>query len=79
MERHRASTRKYPDVEVGDYVRVFRKKDKLDKEHIGTWGDRRYKVDHITETFGQQYYFLDGYTQNGRAVGLLRHDILLTV
>ena len=51
MERHRASTRKYPDVEVGDYVRVHRNKDKLGKEHIFTWGDKKYKVDHITETF----------------------------
>lgn len=79
MERKRASTRKYPDIEVGDFVRVHKNKDKLDKEHISTWGDRKYKVDRITETFGQNYYFLDGYTQNGKVVSLLRHDILLTI
>ena len=79
MEKHRANTRKYPDIEVGDYVRVHKNKDKLDKEHISTWGDRRYKVENITETFGQKYYFLEGYTQNNRKQGLLRHDILLTV
>ena len=78
MEKHRKTTRKYPDVEVGDYVRVHKNKDKLDKEHISTWGDKRYKVNSITETFGQNYYHLDGYKQNGRSVGLLRHDILLT-
>ena len=79
MEKHRANTRKYPDVEVGDDVRVHKNKDKLDKEHISTWGDRKYKVESITEAFGQNYYFLEGYTQNNRKQGLLRHDILLTV
>ena len=59
MERKRADTRKYPDIEVGDFVRVHKNKDKLDKEHISTWGDKKYKVDRITETFGQNYYFLD--------------------
>ena len=79
MEKQRSNTRKYPDVEVGDYVRVHKSKDKLDKEHISTWSDKKYKVDKITETFGQQYYYLDGYKQNGRETGLLRHDLLLTV
>jgi hypothetical protein len=79
MEKHRKNNRKYPDIEIGDYVRVHRNKDKLDKEHISTWGDKRYKVDNIVEVFGQNYYYLDGYTQNGRKVGLLRHDIFLTV
>jgi len=79
MEKQRSNTRKYPDVEVGDYCRVHKNKDKLDKEHISTWGDRKYKVESITETFGQKYYFLEGYTQNNRKQGLLRHDILLTV
>jgi hypothetical protein len=78
LELSRKHTRKYPEVKVGDMVRVYRKKDKLDKEHISTWGDKRYKVNSITETFGQNYYHLDGYKQNGRNVGLLRHDILLT-
>ena len=60
-------------------MRVHKSKDKLDKEHISTWSDKKCKVNNITETFGQQYYYLDGYKQNGRETGLLRHDILLTV
>ena len=79
MEKQRSNTRKYPDVEVGDYCRVHKNKSVLDKEHISTWSDRKYKVERITETFGQQYYYIDGYKQNGRETGLLRHDILLTV
>ena len=79
MEKNRKTTRKYPDIEVGDYVRVHKNKDKLDKEHISNWGDKKYKVEKITEKFGQKYYVLEGYTQNNRKQGLLRHDILLTV
>mgnify|MGYP003349744970 CR=1 FL=1 len=75
-EKHK--TRVYPEIEVGDYVRIHRNKDKLDKEHVSTWSDKRYKVNRITESFGQKLYFLEGYTQNNREAGLLRHDILLT-
>ena len=79
MEKHKVNTRKYPDIEVGDYVRVHKNKHVHDKEHISTWGDRKYKVENITETFGQKYYYLSGYKQNGRDTGLLRHDVFLTV
>ena len=79
MEIHKTRTRIYPKIDIDDYVRILKKKDKLDKEHISTWGDRKYKVIDIKESFGQNYYYLDGYKQNGRDVGLLRHEILLTV
>jgi hypothetical protein len=78
MENHRVSKRKYPEIELGDFVRVHKNKDKLDKEHISTWSDKKYRVNNIVEVFGQQYYYLDGYTQNGKRTGLLRHDVLLT-
>jgi hypothetical protein len=79
LQLNSTKLRKYPNVSVGDTIRLYKNKDKLDKEHISTWGDRKYKVESITETFGQKYYFLEGYTQNNRKQGLLRHDILLTV
>lgn len=79
MELKRKKTRVYPDIEEGDYVRIHRNKDKLDKEHVSTWSDKRYKVDRIDESTSQKMYFLEGYTQNSRKTGLLRHDILLTV
>ena len=44
-------------------MRVQKNKEKLDKEHISTLGDRIYKVESITETFGQKHYFLEGYTK----------------
>jgi hypothetical protein len=44
MEQKKNKTRVYPDIEVGDYVRVHKNKDKLDKENVSTWSDKRYKV-----------------------------------
>ena len=78
IEMKKNKTRVYPDIEIGDYVRIHKSKDKLDKEHISTWSDKRYKVIEITEKFNQKLYFLEGYTQNNRKTGLLRHDIILT-
>lgn len=77
LEVHKINKRKYPDINIGDNVKVYKKKDKLDKEHISTWSSNKYKVENITENFGQKYYHLEGYTQNGRKVSLLRHEILL--
>ena len=77
LEMHRISKRKYPDIHVGDYVKVYKKKDKLDKEHRSVWGERRYKVEDIRESFGQHIYYLEGYTQNSKRVPLLRNEILL--
>ena len=79
MEMNKNKTRVYPDIEEGDYVRIHKNKDKLDKEHISTWSDKKYKVIKINSAFNQKQYFLEGYTQNGRVTGVLRHDILLTV
>jgi len=78
MEMKKKKSRMYPDIEVGDYVRIHKNKDKLDKENVSTWSDKRYKVNNIEESHNQKLYYLDGYTQNGRIIGLLRHDIFLT-
>ena len=64
-------------MDIGSDVKVYKKKDKLDKEHIPSWQGKIYKIKEITEKFGQRYYYLEGYTQNGRVAPLLRHEILL--
>ena len=78
MELKKKTTRLYPEVHIGDQVKIHKNKDKLDKENVSTWSDKKYEVNNIEESMGQKLYFLDGYKQNGRTVGLLRHDILLT-
>ena len=76
LELHRVHKRRYPDVNIDDNVKVYKKKDKLDKEHIPVWQGKIYKVEKIDKKFGQKYYYLEGYTQNGRIAPLLRHEIL---
>ena len=52
-------SRKYPDIVVGDEVKYFQKKDKLDKERVSTWSTKTSVVTDITESHGQKYYVLD--------------------
>ena len=54
LEMHRHSTRKYPTIEVGDYVRTFQKQQtQKKKEHLTNWSKDKYKVESISTTFGQ--------------------------
>ena len=62
-------TRKYPDLEKGDKVKIFRKKDKLDKERVSNWSENSYTIDDIKTVLGQKHYYI-----NGR--GYLRHELL---
>jgi hypothetical protein len=72
LELKRVSTRKYPDVEEGDKVRLYKKKDKLDKERVGVWTDTIHTVERIEEQRGQKFYYL-----KDRSRPMLRHEILL--
>ena len=65
-------SRKYPNLAIHDYVRVFQKKDKLDKEKISNWSALKYKVIDIQESMDQKFYKLDG-----KAKALMRSEILL--
>ena len=65
-------TRKYPDLEVSNKVKVFKKKDKLDKERVSNWQDKTHTVSKITTTLGQKYYHLEG----RQARPYLRHELL---
>ena len=39
--------RKYPDLKVGDKVKLYHKKDKLDKERISVWSTTVYEIKDI--------------------------------
>ena len=49
-------TRRYPEVEKGDTVRIYQKKDKMDKENVSTWSTDTYTVTDVKESMGQTYY-----------------------
>ena len=52
-------TRRYPEVEKGDTVRIYQKKDKMDKEDVSTWSTEKYKVADVKESMGQTYYTVE--------------------
>ena len=72
LELKSRHSRKYPNIAISDYVRVFKKKDKLDKERLSNWSADKYKVIDIQESMGQQFYVLEG-----KAKALMRSEILL--
>jgi hypothetical protein len=51
--------RRYPPLEVGDSVKIRRKKKVNEKERTSNWGDESYKVISMDRKFGQKYYTLD--------------------
>jgi len=72
LELKRRSSRIYPDINVGDTVKIYKKKDKLDKEHKSTWSKENHMVEGIEESLGQKFYKV-----SGRPKVLLRSEILL--
>ena len=56
LEIKKISKRRYPEVEVGDSVKVYQKKDLLDKERVSTWSTQLYKIDTITESHRQIFF-----------------------
>ena len=59
LEINAIRKRKYPDLRVGDKVKLYHKKDKLDKERISVWGDTRYEVKEIKHEKGQEMFLSD--------------------
>ena len=59
MKMKARRSRKYPEINVGDTVRVLRQKSLGDKEFVGAIRLSRHKVESISTNFGQQFYHLD--------------------
>ena len=53
LEINAVHRRKYPDIEVGDEVRTYRKKKFGDKERMGNFAEGNRKVKEITKSLGQ--------------------------
>ena len=72
LEMGRNKSRKYPELNVGDTVRIFfKKRTQKKKENVSNWSDKKYKVVRTSESFGQTYYHLENETRT-----YLRHDLL---
>ena len=72
LEEKRVSTRKYPNIIVGDNVRLYHKKNQLDKERVALWSDIIYKVDEIVVSKRQKMYKIN----NGKEHKYMRHELL---
>ena len=60
LEINAIHRRKYPDIEVGDEVRTYRKKKQGDKERMGNFEEGKRTVKSITKSLGQKFYKLNG-------------------
>ena len=77
LQLKRVHSRVYPDIQVGDYVRIRKKKDKLDKERLAPWSPEKHRIERTEESMGQTLYY--GPLRPGEGLrprALLRSDIL---
>ena len=71
LELQRKHSRMYPPLTINDHVKIYKKKDKMDKERKSLWlPDIRTVLD-ITESHGQKFYKVSDYPRL-----LLRHELL---
>ena len=60
LQMRATHNRKYPELKVGDKVKVFRKKTKAqEKERFSIWAPRAWTIKDIKEEKGQDLYFLE--------------------
>jgi hypothetical protein len=56
LELRAKKNRKYPALNIGDQVKIARKKKVNEKERTSFWSPTSYPVESISEEFGQKYY-----------------------
>ena len=71
LELKRKHNRLYPDISIGDKVKIYKKRGKFDKERQPVWTDTLHTVEKIEEKNNQNFYYV-----TGRDRPLLRHEIL---
>ena len=72
MELKAKHNRKYPEIHVGDKVKVWKQKKALDKENVSDFPDNPVKVKNIIRSLGQTRYIVEGTT-----IPVLRSDLWL--
>ena len=63
-------TRIYPELSIGDKVKILRKKKIGEKERTSVWSDDIYNVDNILEKHEQTFYMISNNKQ------YIRHELL---
>ena len=52
--------RRYPEVKIGDLVKIMLKYNKMRKEHNPLYSDLKYKIDNIEDKSGLKFYDVNG-------------------
>ena len=71
IELQSVSKRKYPELSVGSRVKIYRKKDKLDKERVSVWLPTVHTIKDIKSSMGQKFFYLED-----KSKPYLRHELL---
>ena len=50
----------YPELDVGDEVNIFRKRELNEKERVGNYSQNIYTIENIENKLGQKYYRVEG-------------------
>ena len=61
----------YPEIKVGDKVKIIRKKAITEKERTSNFLKGEYTVEEITKPLGQTYFKMADYPRK-----LMRHELL---
>ncbi len=65
--------RQYPDLSIGDKVKILTKKSlKFKKQRHSVWSENEYEIHNIIESMGQRVYEILGQPKK-----YLRHELLL--
>ena len=71
MWHQKQRKKKYPELDVGDKVKILRKKRLLKKKEQAFFLKGEYTVEKISKKLGQNYYTLQSFNRP-----LLRHELL---
>ena len=60
LELNAKRTRQYPELAIGDHVKVYKKKKTMDKERVSNWSENKYEITAIEYHHDQPFYKLAG-------------------
>ena len=63
--------RVYPDIHIGDKVKIYTKKKRFEKERVSVWSKDSYDIEDIKDSHGQTFYKTSANTRP-----FMRHEIL---
>ena len=62
----------YPELDVGDEVKIFRKRKLNEKERVSNWSQNVYSIENIENKLGQNYYRVEGNNRQYLRFALLK-------